>query len=179
MTQIREDRLRVQTLLGKNMVVEAGAGTGKTTLLIDRLCFAVLAQGVPAEKLVALTFTDKAAAEIKTRLIFKLQRVIAAVRDKTEDRTLSILKSHFSAADEDIISRAETALSKLDRSSISTIHSFCADILKKYPLEAGLTSTQKLIKAKNPRVCLTRPGTVFWMRNWGCPLRARRCGKTR
>lgn len=146
MMNIREDRLRVQTLLGKNMVVEAGAGTGKTTLLIDRLCFAVLAQGVPAEKLVALTFTDKAAAEIKTRLIFKLQRVIAAVRDKTEDRTLSILKSHFSAADEDIITRAETALSKLDRSSISTIHGFCADILKKYPLQAGLTPNAEIDK---------------------------------
>ena len=56
---MREDRSRVQTLLGVNMVVEAGAGTGKTTLLIDRLCLCVLAQGTPVEKLVALTFTEK------------------------------------------------------------------------------------------------------------------------
>lgn len=144
MTFPREDRLRVQTLLGKNMVVEAGAGTGKTTLLIDRLCFAVLAQGVPAEKLVALTFTEKAAAEIKTRLIFKLQRVAAGVRQGTADRTLDLLRGHFDVPDEEIVSRAETALSKLDRSFISTIHSFCADILKKYPLEAGLTPNAEI-----------------------------------
>ena len=42
---IYEDRIRIQTCLGNNMVVEAGAGTGKTTLLIDRLCLCVLAQG--------------------------------------------------------------------------------------------------------------------------------------
>lgn len=144
MTFPREDRLRVQTLLGKNMVVEAGAGTGKTTLLIDRLCFAVLAQGVPAEKLVALTFTEKAAAEIKTRLIFKLQRVAESVRQGTADRTLDLLRSHFDVPDEEIVARAETALSKLDRSFISTIHSFCADILKKYPLEAGLTPNAEI-----------------------------------
>lgn len=146
MTLPQEDRLRVQTLLGKNLVVEAGAGTGKTTLLIDRLCFAVLAQGVAAEKLVALTFTEKAAAEIKTRLIFKLQRVISAVRENTQDRTLELLQNHFQIKNEDIISRAEEALAKLDRSSISTIHSFCADILKKYPLEAGLTPNAEIDK---------------------------------
>ena len=67
---LQEDRFRVRTRLNVNMVVEAGAGTGKTTLLIDRLCFALLAQGVAAPRLVALTFTEKAAAEIKTRLIF-------------------------------------------------------------------------------------------------------------
>lgn len=64
-----EDRLKVQTLLGVNMVVEAGAGTGKTTLLIDRLCLAVLAQGTAVEKLVALTFTEKPPPKLK-RVLF-------------------------------------------------------------------------------------------------------------
>ena len=72
--EMKENRLEVQTELNVNMVVEAGAGTGKTTLLIDRLCLAVLVRGIAVEKLVALTFTEKAAAEIKTRFIFKLQK---------------------------------------------------------------------------------------------------------
>ena len=135
---IQEDRTALQTSLGINVVVEAGAGTGKTTLLIDRLCLSVLAQGIPVEKLVALTFTEKAAAEIKTRFIFKLQALLQAVREHTENRTLSLLRSNFNVSDQDIISRAEKALARLDRASIGTIHGFCAEILKAFPLEAGL-----------------------------------------
>ena len=86
---ILEKREELQTLLGVNIVVEAGAGTGKTTLLIERLCLAVLAQGTPVEKLVALTFTDKAAAGIKTRLVAKLQSLVRAVKEKTKDDCLS------------------------------------------------------------------------------------------
>ena len=95
----REDRLKVQLLLGQNMVVEAGAGTGKTRLLIERLCLALVAQGMAAEKLVALTFTEKAAAEIKNRLIDKLQHLIACIlehkKDEADDSgTLALLWAH-------------------------------------------------------------------------------------
>lgn len=136
---IHEDRTRVQTLLGVNMVVEAGAGTGKTTLLIDRLCVSVLLQHTPVEKLVALTFTDKAAAEIKTRFIFKLQQLVQAVRTQGTDRTLDLLRTHFAVKEEELVARAEEALLRLDRASMGTIHSFCAEILKMFPLEAGLS----------------------------------------
>ena len=82
-----EDRVRVQTQFGINMVVEAGAGTGKTTLLITRICLAVLAQGAPVDKVVALTFTEKAAAEIKNRLVTVL---LQTVRDIHTENTTSI-----------------------------------------------------------------------------------------
>ena len=146
MSELKEDRFRARTLLGVNMVVEAGAGTGKTTSLIDRICFALLAQGIPATRLVALTFTEKAGAEIKTRLIAKLQAVLRAIREAQEEPTLKDLKEHFQIAEEDIVSRAELALSQLDRSAIGTIHSFCADILRAYPLEAGLTPNAEIDK---------------------------------
>lgn len=148
---LTEDRFRVRTHLGVNMVVEAGAGTGKTTLLIDRLCFALLAQGIAAPRLVALTFTEKAAAEIKTRLIFKLQSLLRAAREGGQDAALETLRHHFAVALPDIIERAETALSQLDRSQIGTIHGFCADILRAYPLEAGLTPNAEIDKGPRAR----------------------------
>lgn len=138
MTILTEDRFRVRTHLGVNMVVEAGAGTGKTTLLIDRLCFALLAQGIAAPRLVALTFTEKAGAEIKTRLINKLQAVLRALRTEQPEETLQVLLEHFAISKEVIWQRAEAALNQLDRSPIGTIHSFCSEILRSYPLEAGL-----------------------------------------
>ncbi len=149
---MHEDRLKALTLTGVNLVVEAGAGTGKTTLLIDRLCLCVLVQQIPVEKLVALTFTDKAAAEIKTRFIFKLQQLLELVQAQKDNppdeqayqtdkkyKTLRLLREHFSLRDEDLVSRAQSALARLDRASIGTIHSFCAEILKMFPLEAGLS----------------------------------------
>lgn len=142
----REDRQRVRTCLNVNMVVEAGAGTGKTTLLIDRLCFALLAQGILAPRLVALTFTEKAAAEIKNRLVFKLQAVLQAARAGTQEPTLDTLISFFGVPVQEIITRAETALSQLDISPIGTIHGFCADILRAYPLEAGLNPGAEIDK---------------------------------
>lgn len=138
MSMLTEDRFRVRTHLNVNMVVEAGAGTGKTTLLIDRLCFALLAQGVAASRMVALTFTEKAGAEIKTRLISKLQAILRSLSGDMQDETLQILLTHFSVPKETIRQRTEEALNQLDRSSIGTIHSFCSEILRSYPLEAGL-----------------------------------------
>ena len=141
---IHEDRSRVQTHLGVNRVVEAGAGTGKTTLLIDRLCLCVLAQGISVEKLVALTFTEKAAAEIKTRFIFKLQQLVQAIRTGGQDRTLELLRTHFNVPDTELAARAEQALLRLDRASIGTIHGFCAEILKMFPLEARLSPNAQI-----------------------------------
>lgn len=135
---LTEDRQLVRSRLDINWVVEAGAGTGKTTLLIERLCFTLLAQGILAPRLVALTFTEKAAAEIKTRLMSKLQAVINAVRKGEKDAVVEWLHDYFSVPNDDIVARAELALTQLDRSQIGTIHSFCADILRSFPLEAGL-----------------------------------------
>ena len=140
----QEDRARVLTNLGVNMVVEAGAGTGKTTLLIDRLCLCVLVQNIPVEKLVALTFTEKAAAEIKTRFIFKLQQLLRAISAKQPERTLELLRTQFGMKEDDISLRAQAALARMDRTCIGTIHSFCAEILKTFPLEAGLSPSAQI-----------------------------------
>lgn len=154
----QEDRKLVQTLLGVNLVVEAGAGTGKTSSLIDRLCVCVLVQGTPIEKIVALTFTEKAAAEIKTRFMMQLQHIITAIDTNTENRTLTLLRENFSINDNDLITRAQAALSRLDRAAIGTIHSFCAEILKVFALDAGL--------APNAQIDEGQQGTRLFEARW-------------
>lgn len=141
---MQSSREKIQTVLNVNMVVEAGAGTGKTTLLITRLCLAVLARGTSVEKLVALTFTEKAAAEIKTRLIAALHEVLSALRENKEHPVLTLLRSRFNVPDDKLVSRAENALARLDRACVGTIHGFCAEILKTFPLEAGLSPNAEI-----------------------------------
>ena len=90
----------------KNLAVTAGAGTGKTTLLVSKILRKVLEEGVPVERLLALTFTEKAANELKGR-----------VRDRLRE------------AGKD---------AGLEKAEIGTIHSFCAHLLRRYPIEAGV-----------------------------------------
>ncbi|WP_424243950.1 ATP-dependent helicase/nuclease subunit A [Elusimicrobium posterum] len=131
-------RQNATTVTEHNIVVEAGAGTGKTTLLITRLCYLLLVKNISVERIVALTFTEKAAAEIKTRLLKQLEKIVAeSAKESTQDRITNLILEHVSK--DDILQRAEQIITRLDRSFISTIHSFCSYILKAYPIEAGIS----------------------------------------
>jgi ATP-dependent exoDNAse (exonuclease V) beta subunit len=97
--------------------VEASAGTGKTTALVQRIAD-VIAAGTPVEKVVAVTFTHAAAGNMKLRVRQELElrrgrELDLAVRDRL----------------------AEAARS-LDRAFIGTIHAFCAQLLRRRPVEA-------------------------------------------
>src|SRR5580704_17396646 len=98
--------------------VDAGAGTGKTTLLVSRLIALLLEKQAPLSLIAAITFTEKAAAELAERLRSKLEEALG----KHPDQKTLILK----------------ALEDMDRAPISTIHSFCAGLLREYPVEAGV-----------------------------------------
>ena len=93
-------------LRGKNMLVSASAGTGKTTVMIERIV-SLIEQGYDVSEMVVVTFTNLAAAEMKARLAAKL----AEKRDNP-----SVLEQ----------------LEKLDSASICTLHSFCSELLKNY-----------------------------------------------
>lgn len=135
----QQDRLTAAIPSAHNIIVEAGAGTGKTTLLTDRLCYLILGKDIPIDKIIALTFTEKAAAEIKIRLLAKMQRIISDL-DKTENREAAadILLNTFGKTKEDLQKAVQSSFELAERAQISTIHSFCLQILRKYPLEAGL-----------------------------------------
>ena len=89
----RQEREMAVTTFDRNVVVTAGAGTGKTTLLVDRLVHLLMRNPEPLKitEIVALTFTNKAANEMKLRLRERLQsylgvRLDRAPADKNEER---------------------------------------------------------------------------------------------
>jgi ATP-dependent helicase/nuclease subunit A len=101
----------------QNVVLEASAGTGKTRVLVERYVNLLLA-GVEPERILAITFTRKAAAEMR-------QRIIARLRDA--GRT-----SQMSAA------RWRDLRERLADIAISTIDAFCLSLIREFPLEAGI-----------------------------------------
>ena len=115
-------RRRIETSLDESLIVEAAAGTGKTTELVARLV-AVLEEGkTTVDRLVAVTFTRKAAGELKLRLRQELDKA----RERIDE----------SGGDPQCRRALEDALARLEEAHIGTIHSFCAEILRERPVEA-------------------------------------------
>ena len=92
MIQDIKDRLTAILPSNKNIIVEAGAGTGKTTLLISRLCYQILDRGLKVDEVIALTFTEKAAAEIKIRLQEEMYKILADLSLSDEEFKTYFLK---------------------------------------------------------------------------------------
>jgi len=127
-----EDRLLAQTELGRNIVVMAGAGTGKTTLLIDRLVLLIIENETPVDRIVALTFTKKAAEEMRERLEYKLREII------NDPECFKDLLDRTSQGEEKIKTLAQMALDDIPKSQIGTIHGFAGSLLRLYPVQAGV-----------------------------------------
>ncbi|MGE5345434.1 MAG: UvrD-helicase domain-containing protein [Acidithiobacillales bacterium] len=117
---LRDDpaRTRARSETGSSFLVEASAGTGKTTTLISRILTLVLERKVQLRRIAAMTFTEKAAGEMKTKLRQELEKEAAA---------------GLGAA-----VRARQAILELESAEVSTIHSFCARLLRERPVEAGV-----------------------------------------
>jgi ATP-dependent helicase/nuclease subunit A len=114
------DRDRILKDLNTTLLVEAGAGSGKTTSLVGRL-LALIESGVQVDQIAAITFTNKAADEMKERF------------------RLALEKAYRKSAGEPIgRERLSEALRNLDLIFIGTIHSFCGSLLRERPIEAGL-----------------------------------------
>ncbi len=112
-------RARARADLAATLVVEAGAGTGKTTLMVERILHTLRSGAATIPAIVAITFTEKAAAELRARLRAKLDT--AARVAVADERT-----------------RLRAALDRFDQAQISTIHAFAQGLLRERPLEVGL-----------------------------------------
>jgi ATP-dependent helicase/nuclease subunit A len=118
--------------------VEANAGTGKTKVLTDRVTRLLLA-GTRPERVLCLTFTKAAAAEMRNRLASQLGRW-AMADGAALDREIEILIDRPPEDEERIIARRLFArvLDAPGGINILTIHAFCQSLLKRFPLEAGV-----------------------------------------
>jgi ATP-dependent helicase/nuclease subunit A len=114
------DRQSIRQDLDTNLLVEAAAGTGKTTSLVERMLSIVREGKATVDRLCAVTFTVKAAAQLKERFQVGLEEGILAESDPTKRARLA------------------DALEGIDRGFIGTIHSFCARLLRERPVEAGV-----------------------------------------
>jgi len=116
---LTSEQLGAVRRLDENLCVVAGAGTGKTRVLVERF-LGLLDSGIDPERLAAITFTEKAAAEMLTRLRNRCREQIESAATNDQRRAW------------------QERLSGLAAGTIATIHGFCARILRQYPVEAGL-----------------------------------------
>ena len=111
-------RRTIEEALDTTLVVEAAAGTGKTTELVNRIVRVLASERARVGEIVAVTFTEKAAGELKLRLRQRLE----------EERR--------KASDPETAGRLDDAVQNLEEAHVSTIHGFCADLLRERPVEA-------------------------------------------
>ncbi|MDQ1272308.1 MAG: CRISPR-associated exonuclease Cas4 [Planctomycetota bacterium] len=137
--------------LDRNIVVTAGAGTGKTTLLVERMLHVILGhkrfqnEESPIRRVVAMTFTEKAASEMKIRLMGELEKIVAVINGKAAqednakvEKFLAHIRDTYQTTYREVERRARKSLEDMDKTVIGTIHGFAAYILRLYPIESGV-----------------------------------------
>ncbi|MBN2184516.1 MAG: UvrD-helicase domain-containing protein [Candidatus Krumholzibacteriota bacterium] len=117
----QEVRVRAVTDLDSTLCMEAGAGTGKTTILVDRYISLIKTGRASCSQIVAITFTEKAAGEMNLRLREEIDKLIRS----EETGSLEI-------------SRLRAAKENLESAPVSTIHAFASSVLREYPVESGV-----------------------------------------
>ncbi|HHW88908.1 MAG TPA: UvrD-helicase domain-containing protein [Chloroflexi bacterium] len=114
------DQAPAVTTTDRDVVLVAGAGAGKTRTLVARILH-LLATGAPMRGIIAVTFTLKAAREMRNRLRQEITRYLADPTLDADERT-----------------RWQTIYANLDAARISTIHGLCSEILRSHPAEAAI-----------------------------------------
>ena len=113
-------QLAIDTL-DKDILVSAGAGSGKTGTMIERISSNIIQKNVTVDKLLVVTFTNAAASEMRKKLEVRLKQILSSSSVSNEDKVY--IKSQIDL---------------LGQSDISTLHKFCQTIIKKYFYVIGL-----------------------------------------
>jgi ATP-dependent exoDNAse (exonuclease V) beta subunit len=129
---IRED-------LDQSWVVEAAAGTGKTSELVQRIVRVIVCGRGKLSSIAAVTFTEKAAGEMKLRIRTELDRALFDPALPPAARA-----------------RVRDALSELETAKVGTIHGFCAELLREHPVEAGVDPSFEVADGERQRLLLER-----------------------
>ena len=122
--------------------MEAAAGTGKTTSVVSRVVEMVAADTARIGQIAAITFTEKAAGELRLRI---RQGLESRIEDEEKDPGAGARRG-----------RLEVALSQLEEASIGTIHAFCATVLRERPIEAGVDPDFQILTDADQRAFFER-----------------------
>ncbi|HPE69799.1 MAG TPA: UvrD-helicase domain-containing protein, partial [Thermotogota bacterium] len=121
-----------------SVFVSAGAGTGKTRTIVQKYIDLVTSPGPDSGEVLMITFTDKAAGEMKERILRQVEETIAST-DSPQVR-----------------SRFEALRNRLHFAWISTIHGFCTRLLREFPLEAGLDPSFEVVSGNVQKLRIKR-----------------------
>jgi len=137
--------------LDDTLVIEAAAGTGKTTELVKRI-LRVLATGKARKigDIVAVTFTEKAAGELKLRLRETLERERAQAKEPER-------------------SNLDAALASLEEAHVNTIHGFCSELLRERPVEAAVDPLFAVLTEQQSARLYDRAFSSFLQRTLSSP----------
>ena len=125
----------------RNLVIEAGAGTGKTTAIVGEVLKLMLErEDLAPERIVLMTFTEKAAGEIADRIRMALEELVSH-----GEKTWPIGSPNPLVVVHDS-RKLERHLAGIDQLRSQTIHSFCQSLLRAFPIEAGLDPQFKIIE---------------------------------
>ena len=119
MEYTREQEKAIKTL-DKNLLVSAGAGSGKTRVLVDRYIHILMTEAAGVDGIVAITFTNKAANEMKERIRRTASNRMADANTEQERNKWLRIKHEVEGA------------------RIGTFHGFCSRIIRENPIEAGV-----------------------------------------
>ena len=125
LTRSQQDALDIN----KHVCVTAGAGSGKTTVLVERYLKILRKGNVTPQEIVAITFTEKASAEMRQKVVEELN------------------------AEENIIVR-DNFLEQMNTAPISTIHAFCSRILREFPFQAGVPANFSVLQGIDQKLLL-------------------------
>ena len=120
MSKLTSDQQAAIETLDRNLLVKAGAGAGKTRVLVERYIHILETGAADTEGIVAITFTRKAAREMKERIRGRVEELMALTQGR------------------EAWSKWRKISAKLDAVNVSTIHSLCSRILREHPAEAGV-----------------------------------------
>ena len=136
-------RDRITDDLGTTLFVEAGAGSGKTSALVKRVVALVTSGRAELRDVAAITFTEKAGAELRDRIRRELER-----REEGDPGV-------------EVGDRCRTALDQLDGAAIGTLHAFAQRLLSEHPVEAGLPPRVEVLDEVSSKVAFERRWSMF------------------
>ncbi len=126
-----EVRAAVEHDGNRNFMIEAGAGTGKTELMVQRVVAMIRTGVATIDQIVVITFTDAAAVEISARTREALEVLTSGDRAELKDARLEPMAPEEAPL-------VSTALEGIHRAHIQTIHAFASSMLRERPVEAGI-----------------------------------------